>query len=306
MVAHHRHGFTILELIVSISVIALLLALLLPAVQVARESARAAQCANHLKQIGIGLHGHHDTFGFFPNNGGEDSGQTIPSVSGAPVSIFTQELATGKKSHWGVGDPSIDLVHQPGSWAFSILPFIDSASIHSGRHWTVAVPIYACPSRRSAISVPVISQDQMARYEGGGWSWGKIDYAANSVLIPKRPGVTGFNKLTDGTSNTILVGEKAYDPQQQRPESWFWDEPYFTGGSGGTQRGGLEVIRDGPGIQYRSNGGNWGAAHPGGAHFLMADGSVRTIKFGESWMIMERLLTPSDDTSTQFGQGDEE
>jgi hypothetical protein len=95
--------------------------------------------------------------------------------------------------------------------------------------------------------------------------------------------------VTDGTSHTLLVGEKAFDPSVSRPDSWYWDEPFFLGGSAGTSRGGLEILRDGRGISFK---GNWGSAHPAGALFLFADASVRLTAHGTRWSTQLALLTP--------------
>lgn len=303
-----RAAFTLIELLVAITIMTLLLALLLPAVQSAREAARRTQCANHLRQIGLGFHGHHDVHGAFPSNGGQDEEQTISSTTGEQVNVFTHDYTSNITFYWGVGDPDLLPREQTGCWAYSILPYVEADTIYRGREWTIPVKIYHCPSRRSAIAVPVDSEDTSGRYEGGGWVWGKTDYAANSLVVKNRPKSTRIAKLTpiagirDGSSQTILAGEKAFDPEVQTLQSWFYDEPFFTGGSAGTSRKGLEVLRDGAGIHFK---GNWGSAHSGGAHFLFTDGSVRPIQHGVSWMVMEELLTPAEGLSSQFGQEDD-
>ncbi|HID22752.1 MAG TPA: DUF1559 domain-containing protein [Planctomycetaceae bacterium] len=295
-----RVAFTLIELLVALTVIAVLVALLLPAVQSAREAARRVQCANHLKQIGLAFHGHHDTYGVFPSNGSEDPDQTIPSADGgAPINIYTHDFTTNRTFFWGVGDPALGPREQVGSWGFSILPYLEQQVIHRDRKWTQPVVTYACPSRRSAVAVEVASQDAYGRYEGGGWKWGKSDYAANTLVVGKRPRVMRMRDIRDGASETILAGEKAFDRSVQTPQTWYFDEPFFTGGSAGTGRKGLEVLRDGVGIRYK---GNWGSAHPGGANFLFADGAVRLIQHQVSWMLMEQWLTPASGLSDQFGQ----
>src|SRR5262249_43409997 len=119
--------------------------------------------------------------------------------------------------------------------------------------------------------------------------WLKNDYAANSEVI------TGVNKnmslmqITDGTSNTILVGEKSIEPRAYNTGGWFWDEPVFTGGDGGNARNGNEVLRDRPGVGHARN---WGSAHLGGVQFLFADGDVRNIPFSTDALIIRSLLTP--------------
>ena len=128
-------GFTLVELLVVITIIGILIALLLPAVQAAREAARRMQCSNNLKQIGLGCINHENAQGFFPSAG------------------------------WGWawhGDPDRGYdKRQPGGWLFNILPYIEQESLHDlgkggstvGRTQTAATPlaIYICPTRRAAV-----------------------------------------------------------------------------------------------------------------------------------------------------------
>src|SRR5262249_5249312 len=96
--------------------------------------------------------------------------------------------------------------------------------------------------------------------------------------------------ITDGTSHTALVGEKAMDPANYDTGSWYYDEPFFTGGSEGTARIDTKVIRDAIDNDFRSN---WGAAHPPGAQFVLADASVRLVPYGADWLVMRALMTPT-------------
>ncbi len=80
------------------------------------------------------------------------------------------------------------------------------------------------------------------------------------------------------------------DPRNYRTGTWFWDEPFFAGGSGGTARGESQILRDARGIQFQQN---WGAAHPAGAHFLFGDGSVRLVRHGTPPAVVHALRTPN-------------
>jgi prepilin-type processing-associated H-X9-DG protein len=163
--------------------------------------------------------------------------------------------------------------------------------MHRQRVWTTAVKLYICPSRRTAIAmVPV--DDANGRYDGGGWAWGKIDYAGNELIIPNRSQpLSSLRMIQDGTANTILVGEKAMRPDEYATGTWYWDEPFFLGGGGGTQRNGTIILRDAPdmGLAFRWN---WGSAHSSGANFLFADGSVRFLQFNTPPDTVKAWLTP--------------
>jgi prepilin-type N-terminal cleavage/methylation domain-containing protein len=106
-------AFTLVELLVVIAIIGILVALLLPAIQAARESARRTQCSNHLKQIGLGFQNHHDTYRFFPTAG----------------------------HHWGYapeyeGATPLIAPKQRAGWAFQILPFIEQSIVYEGNGGT--------------------------------------------------------------------------------------------------------------------------------------------------------------------------
>lgn len=284
-----RAGVTLLELLVVLAIIAILLGLLLPAVQKAREAAARASCANHLHQIGLALHMHNDTFLVLPCNGGWNGRQKILNSAGQPFVPFTTDFSLGQTYYWGVGEPNRPPRSQPGSWAYSILPYVEKHNIYQTRDWRAAVPLYICPSRRLAQPETVVPQDAYGAYGGGGWTWGKIDYAANKEVIPNRPVCWPLTDIRDGTSHTILVGEKAVDPRVNTPTTWYWDEPFFLGGSAGTIRGGVRILHDRPGDNFK---GNWGSAHSGGAQFLFADGSVHLLSYSTPWLIVVALLSP--------------
>jgi prepilin-type N-terminal cleavage/methylation domain-containing protein len=127
----HRDGFTLVELLVVIAIIGILIALLLPAVQAARESSRRAHCSNNLKQLGLGFHNYEDTYKRFPHGGQGIQQQRThsPPVTGA--------ITTGREQQWG--------------WAYQILPYMEMQSLWEEPNQDLIratmVPGYFCPSR---------------------------------------------------------------------------------------------------------------------------------------------------------------
>lgn len=303
-----RKGFTIIELLVVISIIGVLVSLLLPAVQQAREAARRSQCKNNLKQFGLAMHNYHDSFKTFP-----------PGY----ITSYPQDKSASELSHW--------------SWGAFILPYLDQAPLYNILQpgtvtlaanlatsagltgLTSPLPVFVCPSDPG----PALNDFNEAR------SFNPVDPNANwynrfvtstgtdRIAIAKSNYIavacssvsttppayfadygpaTGcswqnsrcrVSDITDGTSNTLLIGERAYRFDNLTVGAGnalgFSSAVCAPGTSAGIKAAGMCVL----GVAY--NGINWSvnnqvhqprgfhSNHVGGAHFVMADGSVQFL-----------------------------
>ena len=317
-----RHGFTLIELLVVIAIIAVLVALLLPAVQQAREAARRSQCLNNLKQIGVALHNYHETSGMFEmGTCGSSVGGFGPSWWPALFPYLDQAPVFNKMTFSGT---------HPG-WAWNG----DAAGDQNGRALSgVRLAFALCPSSPMEALVPAGSYSQtsamyfgiMGATNGDGFtnSSNRIGTGGSNSAIFSGSGmlVTGvcvpIAKCTDGTSNVMMVGEHSnflFDAagnqsQANGPHGLLMggEQTYPTNGSAGFGRqfnlltvryapNSRAIVDDPawPGVSF-----NWGnnnplnSAHSGGVNILLADGAVRSIGDTIDMQTLRRLSTRDD------------
>lgn len=281
-------GFTLVELLVVIAIIGILVALLLPAVQAARESARRTQCINNLKQQGIAIHSYHDTLKHMPPGG---------------------------FNPWG----------PEGSWPVHLLNYIEQSNLARLNTANNVDPlrygggplVFFCPSRRPAAATgaqgnrflmdyasatPAASPNSWDQFWYGdiwGMGWTSQQYQGAIVRGGKNSaGVWQGNEvnmggMTDGTSNTLMVSEKQLNPAEYRSGSWHDDAGWADGWD-------PDVVRY-TGFQPNSdrmfgNQGGWegyrfGSAHSVGIISLLGDASVRMINYNVNLTVFNAIGT---------------
>jgi prepilin-type N-terminal cleavage/methylation domain-containing protein len=290
-----RVAFTLIELLVVIAIIAILIALLVPAVQKVRESAARTQCQNNGKQIGLALHNYHSTYKKFP-------------------------------AAWS-GPPNYD-----ASWAWSarILPFIDQATVYNGGRMdtvlmapagqfgtTTTAPIgatilrvYRCPSDTGPDLNPVRGMFATSNYRAIGGSNGPaaaiIDFDMGGVMYQNSK--IRIEQITDGSSNTISVGECMLDDQTGKAACiwagmrglgpslanpavnavWWSDVMWWVDANSATLNG--------PAPQAFGS-----RHHPGGAFFVFCDGTVRFAMQNVNPSIIIALAGRSDGITVNLG-----
>ena len=286
MTTSSRPGFTLVEVLVTIGIVGILTAIALPAVQSARESARQTQCANRVRQLILGVHLHEGSHRSIPHNGGLDRGRLPvlpPSLGESPSTL---EYSSGSLYAWGVGSPDLSPTNQAGSWLYATLPYLEDRAAYEAVETSHRPPVVICPSRIGREPSMVVN-DAHGRYEGGDLVWSKTDYAGNGNAIKRLPDLGSFSEFTGGLSNTILVGEKMFNPNIQVDSSWLFDESFYLGGSLGTVRRSKLLLTDGEHENFKTS---WGSQHYGKVGFGLADGSHRWISNQTDKLVLQRLM----------------
>jgi prepilin-type N-terminal cleavage/methylation domain-containing protein/prepilin-type processing-associated H-X9-DG protein len=309
-----RPGFTLIELLVVIAIIAILIALLVPAVQKVREAAARTQCDNNLKQLAISCHNFHDNFKRLP------AGVNLP-VSFASGAIFPTDVMYTSGL---VGQPPIPNAFM--SWLEQILPYVEQQGLYLEMDFTkrelqnndcltptspgaTVIPIFICPSD--------IVEAQLTYTSGGTtYYFGSNSYGGNGGTYDYYPldagfktdGVLFYNSkvkmagILDGTSNTVLAGERNHwDPNWNGQASsidklggWAWSnfnaiEDYILSARVPIN---WSVPPGKTGFAFTDpRTCAFGSNHPGGANFAMCDGSVRFISESTSLPVLQALCT---------------
>jgi prepilin-type N-terminal cleavage/methylation domain-containing protein/prepilin-type processing-associated H-X9-DG protein len=312
LLRHRQRGFTLIELLVVIAIIAILIGLLLPAVQKVREAANRVKCQNNLKQIALAAHNFESAYGVFP--------------TGARPSVMVSGVPTLGTNVWVELLDHLEQGNLRSRW-----DFVDNRkNVAGGRAATQAqvLRVLICPSDRLDPVWELTPYDPNVPVPA--WSFGFYgmgSYGGNagtrSVLtggLPDLPRLSkdgvfyigsnvGLQDITDGTSNTLAFGERYHsDPGYDRrraeirpefPPMAGWGRWGFVANPGAS--GNISLSTPQP-INYRVPPGGdsltledracvFGSGHPGGANFALADGSVRYLTDGTPLALLRALST---------------
>ena len=313
---HRQRAFTLVELLVVIAIIGILVALLLPAIQAAREASRRTQCKSNAKNVALALQNYHDTNKALPPG--------VAQVNPAPPA--TTDTALG---NW--------------TWSALILPFVEEDSVHalvdvakSDMATSMDTPanltamqtglaVYRCPTD----SAPIFNEERLITSAAGVASpLATSNYVGvnSSAELRRDPGDPGNNangifvrirgrklkEVTDGTSHTAIIGERSWESKLPNG-SELRSRAAVVFGIRGVRHASEQGLADSMGcgkyqLNFSSSSGaipdsrsrrGFASQHPGGAHFGMADGSVQFINDdiegdfnGDQWTITDIVDSP--------------
>ncbi len=317
VVAFRLRGVTLVELLVVLAISGLLIALLMPAIQVAREAARRAQCRNHLRQLGMAFLSHEQAQEFLPSGGWAQRGFSW-AWGGVPGHGFR--------------------LRQPGGWGYTTLPYVEQQALlilareppvqatcrQVGRRISSALPVHYCPSRRRVQLYPntkvrlkpyvhygstrptfVAKNDYAANLGDREKSWpgGKAPWTLAEADAPGRFGwrevvsqsrewhsgvsfsysCLELREITDGLSRTYMIGEKQLNPlMYENGVSDGDDGTVYACHNSDTHRSthpSFPPRKDGDPAGDIDYYGSFGSAHVGSFHMAMCDGSVGSISY---------------------------
>jgi prepilin-type N-terminal cleavage/methylation domain-containing protein/prepilin-type processing-associated H-X9-DG protein len=306
-----RWGFTLIELLVVIAIIAVLIGLLVPAVQKVREAANSSACQNNLKQIGLAFSNYYSALNYFPGGGNDWTTPPTYNTGGRPLNGRAQEAG----------------------WAFQLLPYLEGDNAYNGGGATTplsralaamgsTVPVYFCPSRRGPMTVLYPSANGPELFVNlqrlsptqpvpDPFPAALCDYAASNLDntgvvvrtsgdppaspddLPAPRSNIKTKDITDGLSNTLLVADKRLN----KAFLGQWQEDDGEGFTAGFDENTMRTTSLAPQPDYVGEGKGdyrFGSSHTGGFNAVFADGSVHFLSYTIDPTVFSNLGNRSD------------